>query len=148
MTKNLYAMISTKNSRYYTDQAVASFLKSTKLTDNDEFYLIDNDHEGDYDYGVKVSINNTPKSFAANVNDMIARADGRDVFVLSNDVSFTPNWSEPLKQYSNILLLPSCNQTHLYKSQDGLLDLRPSMHINDLINKNCRDSIDSRRRRG
>lgn len=134
MTKNLYAMISTRNSRYYTDQAVASFLKSTKLTNNDEFYLIDNDGEGNYNYGVSVSVNNTPKSFAANVNNIIDRADGRDIFVLSNDVSFTPNWSDPLKQYSNILLLPSCNQTHLYKSQDGLLDLRSSMQIDELNN--------------
>ena len=127
-------MISTRNSRYYTDQAVVSFLRSTKLTKDDEFYLIDNDGEGDYNYGVEVVVNQSPKSFARNVNDMIARADGRDIVLLSNDVAFTPGWAEPLKQYSNILLLPSCNQTHLYTSQDGLLDLKPSMQIDELAN--------------
>lgn len=134
MPASLYAMISTRNSRYYTDQAVSSFLKSTKLSTQDEFYLIDNDNEGDYDYGVNVTVNNTPKSFAANVNDMINRADGRDIFVLSNDVIFTPGWNEPLKQYSNILLLPSCNQTHLYTSSDGTLELKPSMQIDEYRN--------------
>lgn len=132
MAKNLYAMISTKTSRHYTDQAVTTFLKSTKLSKDDEFYLIDNDGEGDYNYGVEVSKNQIPKSFAQNVNDMIERAAGRDLFVLSNDVVFTPNWAEPLKQYSNVLLLPSCNQTHLYRSSDGLLELKTSMHIEEL----------------
>lgn len=131
MPQHLYAMISTKNSRHYTDLAVPSFLKSTKLG-SDEFYVIDNDSEGNYDYGVEVQVNDRPKSFAANVNDMIARAQGRDVFVLSNDVVFTPRWDEPLRQYSNILTLPSCNQTHLYRSHDGLLELKPSMAINEL----------------
>ncbi len=121
-------MISTRNSRYYTDQAVETFLKSTKLSKDDEFYLIDNDGECDYNYGVPVIVNQSPKSFAANVNDMIDKANGRDIFVLSNDVAFTPKWNEPLKQYSNILLLPSCNQTHLYNN------LKPSMHISELSN--------------
>lgn len=132
MPKNLFVMISTKNSRYYTDFAVKSFLRSTRLSKDDEFYLIDNDAESNYKYGVDVSINYSPKSFAQNVNDIIARADGRDIFVLSNDVVFTPGWAEPLKQYSNILLLPSCNQTHLYKSTDNLLELKTSMTINEL----------------
>lgn len=133
MPKNLYAMISTKTSRQYTDLAVSSFLKSTKLN-GDEFYIIDNDNENNYRYGIEIQTNENPKSFAANVNDIISRADGRDVFILSNDVVFTPDWSEPLKQYPNVLLLPSCNQTHLYKSRDNLLELTYTMSLENFSN--------------
>lgn len=134
MAKNLYVLISTKNSRHYTSRAIESFLKYTRLENSDEFYVIDNDGEGDYNYGVDVVINETAKSFSKNVNDIIARANGRDIFVLSNDVIFTPNWSEPLKQYSNVILLPSCNQTHLYTSRDRLLTLKPSMSLDEISN--------------
>lgn len=133
MPRQLYAMISTRTSRHYTDLAVSSFLKSTNLA-HDEFYLIDNDGEGDYNYGLDVQVNSSPKSFAGNVNDMIARAAGRDLVVLSNDVAFTPGWAEPLKQYNNIVLLPSCNQTHLYKSTDGQLTLDKFMTLDQFSN--------------
>lgn len=133
MTGNLYAMISTKNSRSYTDIALNSFLKSTKLQNNEEFILIDNDNERNYPSEVTVIANDVPKSFAKNCNEMIAKADGRNFFLLSNDVVFTPGWNEPLKQYSNVLSLPSCNQTHVYSSNG--LKLQSSMRIDEYNNQ-------------
>lgn len=136
MSNTVYAMISTRSSNFYTEIAVDSFFKSTKLDHNDIFYIIDNDNEGIYDNkNSNVITNSSPKSFAKNVNDIIGIADGRDVVILSNDVVFTPGWSSPLSQYSNILLLPCCNQTHIYSSPDGILNLQASMHINEYNNQ-------------
>jgi GT2 family glycosyltransferase len=125
-------MISTKNSNHYTWISLESFFKTTTLGVNDKFYLVDNDNEGIYNnLGVDVVSNTRPKSFAKNVNDAIARANGKDVVVLSNDVIFTPGWNIPLVHYSKVLLLPSCNQTHLYSSKDGLLNLKTSVTIDE-----------------
>lgn len=121
-------MITTRGSNHYTNIALETFFKSTKIASNDEFVLIDNDNEGIYS-GVNVITNFTPKSFASNCNAMIDLAQGRNLFLLSNDVAFTPNWCDPLKQFSNVLLLPSCNQTHLYNS--GKLFLKSSMNISE-----------------
>jgi O-antigen biosynthesis protein len=133
MTGNLYAMITTRNSRAYTNIALDTFFKSTRLKSNDEFVLIDNDNECDYQTLGIVINNREPKSFAKNCNDMIDRAAGRNCFLLSNDVAFTPRWNEPLTQYSNILSIPSCNQTHLYSV--GNLNLQPSMSIGEYNNQ-------------
>lgn len=133
MTGNLYAMITTRTSRAYTDIALSTFFKSTRLKSTDEFVLIDNDNEGDYQTRGIIINNIKPKSFAKNCNHMIDRANGRNFFLLSNDVAFTPGWSEPLAQYSNVLSIPSCNQTHLYSV--GALNLQPSMSIGDYNNQ-------------
>lgn len=132
MKGNLYAMITTKSSSHYTALALESFLKNTNLSSSDEFVLIDNDNEGTYS-GVNVIRNSEPKSFAKNCNEMIDKADGRNFFLLSNDVIFTPFWNEPLRQFSNAIILPSCNQTHLYTIGD--LNIRPSMNIDDFGNR-------------
>lgn len=133
---NLYAMISTKSSNFYTKLAIESFFKNTKLRPSDKFYLIDNDNEGIYNnLGIDVIKNTQPKSFAKNVNDMIELANGLDLVLLSNDVVFTPNWIDALNQYPNILLLPSCNQTHLYTSSDESLELLAFMDIDRFNNQ-------------
>lgn len=131
MKGNLYAMITTKNSRHYTDTALTTFFKSTKLSVNDEFVLIDNDNEGTYS-GVEVISNPEPYSFAKNCNNMIDRANGKTFVLLSNDVAFALDWNKSVTQYGNALVLPSCNQTHLY-NVDGLV-LQPSMHLNEYNN--------------
>ena len=75
----IYAMFASKSSNFYTRIALESFFKSTPLTISDEFYLIDNDNEGIYDYPtLKIISNIIPKSFARNVNDIIELADGRE----------------------------------------------------------------------
>lgn len=134
MKGTVYAMFASKSSNFYTRIALESFFKSTRLTRSDDFYLIDNDNEGIYDYPtLKIISNIAPKSFARNVNDIIELAAGRDIIILSNDVVFTPGWAEPLSHYSNVLLLPCCNQTHIYSN--GLLNLQNSMTLSEYNNQ-------------
>lgn len=131
MPNILYAMITSKSSRQYADIALETFFKNTKFNVSDRFVLIDNDNEGDYT--CKVIRNLEPKSFAANCNQLISIAQGRHLIVLSNDVVFTPDWNIPLLQYTNALILPSCNQTHLYSYGD--LQLQQSMGISEYVGK-------------
>jgi GT2 family glycosyltransferase len=128
MTGTLYAMITTRSSNHYTAIALETFFKSTKLTAYDEFILIDNDNEGTY-AGVNAISNPRPKSFAENCNLMLDYANGRNFCLVSNDVAFTPKWNEPLTQFSNVITIPSCNQTHLYTAGD--LQLQPSMRVEE-----------------
>jgi len=135
VTGTLYAMISSAVSNHYTGPAIDSFLKHTKLGLNDASLLIDNDHTGNHiNRSLRVIENITPQSFAKNINCAIEQAHGRDLVILSNDIEFTSGWSEPLKQYNNLILLPSCNQTHLYTSTGRSLKLERSMHLSDYNN--------------
>lgn len=135
MSGTLYAMISSASSDHYTGPAIDSFLKHTKLGPNDDALLIDNDFVGNYkDKKLKVIENVMPQSFAANINDAISYAYGRDVVILSNDIEFTAGWNDPLKQYNNLILLPSCNQTHSYTSTDQSLKIERSMYLTDYNN--------------
>jgi GT2 family glycosyltransferase len=130
----VYAMMACGNSDNYTDLALESFLKTTRLTKDDKFYLFDNDAvRTNTDPNVNHIVNTVPQSFAKNINDAIDIADGRDVFVLSNDVVFTPNWNERFDQYNNAILLPSCNQTHTYSTD--LLNLISYVRIEDYNNQ-------------
>lgn len=132
MKGNLYAMITSHSSRQYTDVALDSFIKFTKLDKNDEFVVIDNDNAGNIPYKNTVK-NQRPKSFAENSNSMIDYANGRTLFLLSNDVVFTKDWNLPLQNFTNVILIPSCNQTHCYTVES--LQLTPSMKINEFDNK-------------
>lgn len=132
MTSTIYAMLACRSSDNYTQIALDSFFKNTKLDKTDEFYLIDND-------GITVNFNSdfiirnkTPQSFAKNTNDIVAQANGRHVIILSNDVVFTPNWNTFLGQYNRTVLIPSCNQTHQYLHKS--LNLAFSMSIEELDN--------------
>lgn len=130
----VYVMLTSRSSRDYADIALDSFFKSTTLLSNEEFYLIDNDNEGTYNLKLGTVISNSePKSFSSNVNTAINIANGRDIVLLSNDIVFTPKWNEPLRQYSNAILIPACNQTHVYVSSD--LHLEYSMKIGDYANR-------------
>lgn len=136
MSSTLYAMISSASSDHYTGPAIESFLKHTKLGVGDDALLIDNDKTGNHiDKKLRVIENETPQGFAKNINDAIAYANGRDLVILSNDIEFTHGWNEPIKQYNNLILLPSCNQTHTYISTDQSLRLTQSMYLNDYNNK-------------
>lgn len=132
MKNNLYAMIISKSSRDYTDIAVSSFLQYTTLTKNDQFVIISND-DLEFKYNGFIYYNQTPQSFSKNCNTILDLANERNVFILSNDIVFTKNWNLPLQQYNNLILIPSCNQTHLY--QYGNLNLMPSMTISDFGNQ-------------
>jgi len=135
MNGTLYAMISSASSDHYTGPAIDSFLKHTKLGSTDSVLLIDNDKTGNHiNKNLTVIENVTPQSFAKNINDAITHAQEKDIVILSNDIEFTARWNEPLNQYNNLILLPSCNQTHLYNSTDQSLKLERSMYLNDYNN--------------
>jgi GT2 family glycosyltransferase len=140
MRGTVYAMISTRKSEHYTHLALTSFLKYTSLGQNDIFYLIDNDNTGVYEnYKIKLINNNQPQSFAKNINDVIDLAKGRDIVILSNDVVFTPDWDKPLAGYSDVILLPSCNQTHLYSNEN--LKLEFAMNVEQFTNNQDLNNI-------
>jgi GT2 family glycosyltransferase len=127
-------MITTKNSDHYTDLAISSFFRFTKLKSNDIFYLIDNDQIVTTQRpNVTVIVNEQPKSFAKNINQIINISNGKDIIVLNNDVVFTENWLQPLTQHNNVIVIPSCNQTHEYNTDQ--LTLTNSMSIDQFDNK-------------
>jgi len=133
MTGIVYAMISTRSSNFYTSLALDTFFSSTRLQSNDSVYLIDNDNEGAYVTQATVISNPAPKSFARNVNDMIKLANGRTLVILNNDVVFTPGWSDELTKHDDAIILPSCNQTHLYSSD--ALTLQQTMTLEEYGNQ-------------
>jgi hypothetical protein len=88
-------MVTTMHSNAYTDYALSSLIRHTRFEPDDEIVLIDNDRA----YGelppecrgrVTVQINESPQSFAANVNQTMQRARERkaDVVFLNNDLIF------------------------------------------------------------
>ena len=72
---NIFGVVTLKNSNFYTTHALESFFKSTKLENEDEFFLIDNDgcevkKFSEYEK-VKIIKNKRPLNFAENVNQII-----------------------------------------------------------------------------
>jgi len=109
-----YCMTSTKSTEKYTDLALKTFFQNTQLGENDKFFLIDNDGQyslSDYQQKITVISNNTPKTFAENMNFImkLSLIDGVDFFGLSNDVVFTENWNQNYN-VRNKVLVPLCNQ--------------------------------------
>ena len=131
-------MVSTKPSVDYTDHALASFFEHTQLSEEDQFYLIDND--GSYDRpidesytGIKRIVNPSPLSFAENANQalQIAYKKQADLFFLNNDLIFTEDWLEPLLVDDSALLSPLCNQQVQYQS--GSFKLELAMELDDYL---------------
>lgn len=116
----LYGMVTLKATNNYADKAVNSFFQNTDLKSDDIFLMIDND--GDFKSNWNngrisennILLNNKLESFSYNMNVLmrIAVKENKDLVFLSNDVIFTPRWSELLITDDNTLSVPSCNQTH------------------------------------
>lgn len=116
----LYGMVTLKVTNEYADKAVDSFFKNTILKSDDKFVMVDND--GDFKsnwnndrIGDSMFIlNDKLESFSFNMNILMRMAikENKDLIFLSNDVIFTPNWSELLVTDDRTLSIPSCNQTH------------------------------------
>jgi len=85
---------------------------------------------------INVYINNkTPKSWATNFNKglRIAKKLKKHFVVITNDIIFTDNWFEPLKQRDDAILIPACNINYLYNSAD--FKTYPCMQLNEYIGK-------------
>ena len=130
-------MVTLKASHNYTNYAIDSFFKNTKLNDDDDFLLIDNDHNSldkisNYKK-IKIIKNKFPMSFAQNVNQAInfALKRKKNLFFLNNDIIFTEGWSEPFNKNTEDVLLPVSNQMFSYESSCGNLKLKPTMSLKD-----------------
>ena len=134
---NVFAMSTMKSSHFYTAYALESFFKCTKLDDSDQFLLIDNDGNDIDKFSVyeKISIikNNSPLSFAENVNQGISAAKKRkkNLIFLNNDIIFTKEWFNPLKENSDCVSIPVNNQIFGYSTDCGNLILKATMSLKD-----------------
>lgn len=132
-----YCMTSTKSTEKYTDLALKSFFEHTTLREQDKFFLIDNDGDyklSNYQEQITVISNNTPKTFAQNMNFImkLAAVDKVNFFGLSNDVVFTENWNENFN-VRNKILVPLCNQK--FTGEYGNLKIESVMDLEDYDNK-------------
>jgi len=136
----LFSMVTLKSSHHYTNHAIDSFFKNTKLKENDEFLLIDNDGcdlDKFFNYKkIQIIKNKTPMSFAKNVNQSIdyALKGNKDLIFLNNDIIFTKGWLEPLNLNSKNISIPVSNQIFPYESDCGNLKLKETMNLNDFNN--------------
>jgi len=135
--KNVFSMVTLKASHDYTNYAIDSFFKNTKLNDDDDFLLIDNDQNkldkiSNYKK-IEIIKNKFPMSFAQNVNQAInfALKKKKNLFFLNNDIIFTEGWIEALNKNSKDVLLPVSNQMFSYESSCGNLKLKPTMSLKD-----------------
>jgi GT2 family glycosyltransferase len=135
--KNVFSMVTLKASHDYTNYAIDSFFKNTKLNDDDDFLLIDNDQNkldkiSNYKK-IDIIKNKLPMSFAQNVNQAInfALKKKKNLFFLNNDIIFTEGWIEALNENSNNVLIPVSNQMFSYESSCGNLKLKPTMSLKD-----------------
>jgi len=130
-------MTSTQNTEKYTDLAISSFFKNTKLKENDKFFLVDSD--GGYqlkDHKDKITVisNAQPKTFSKNMNFImkLALIDRVNFFGLSNDVVFTENWNQNFNS-TNKILVPLCNQK--LTGSCGSLNIESKMDLEDFEGK-------------
>ena len=130
-------MVTLKSSHDYTNYAIDSFFKNTKLNNSDEFLLIDNDdcelNKLSNYKKIKIIKNKFPMSFAKNVNQSInyALKNKKDLIFLNNDIIFTKNWVQSLNLNSQNISIPVSNQMFSYESDCGNLKLKPTMNLND-----------------
>lgn len=132
-----YCMVNTHNTEEYTDLAIDTFFKNTKLKDSDRFFLIDNDgqyHIKNNKDSITLISNPKPKSFAQNMNFImkLALIDRVNFFGLNNDLVFTQNWNQGFNN-GNKILVPLCNQKLIGESGDLKID--SAMNLEDFIGK-------------
>ena len=135
--QNIFSMVTVKRSENYTNYALDSFFKHTKLDESDDFFLIDNDgcDLEKFSSYKKLNLikNKIPISLAQNVNQIIDRAlkEKKNIVFLNNDIIFTSNWFNPLQLNSRQISIPVNNQLFPYQSDCGNLKLRVTMSLKD-----------------
>ena len=120
---HLFCFVSSAKTENYSRLALYSFFKETKLEKGDIFVFVNNDGTNAFrrEYPIDIYINNrTPKSWATNFNKglRIAKKFKKHFVVITNDIIFTKNWFEPLKQRNDAILIPACNINYLYNSPE------------------------------
>ena len=134
-------MITTKGSAKYTGPALRSLLAHTDLAPKDRIVLIDNDGnykpDNDIDYSkIEILVNTSPRGFAANANQLvdIALAASSDVYLLNNDLIFTPGWIEPLRCENDKITSPLSNREVNYDVPQ-YLKCQTVMQLEDYLGK-------------
>lgn len=120
---HVFCFVSTAKTENYSRLALYSFFKETKIEKGDIFVFVNNDGTKAFEneYPIDIYINNkTPKSFSENFNKglRIAKKFKSHFVLLTNDVIFTKDWFEPLKQKNDAVLIPSCNINYLYNTPE------------------------------
>ncbi len=135
---HVFCLVSTANTENYSRLALYSFFKETKLEKGDIFVFINNDGTNAFrkEYPIDIYINNkTLKSWAENFNKglRIAKKFKKHFVVVTNDIIFTKDWFEPLKQRNDAIIIPSCNINYLYKSPN--FNTTTCMQIDEYVGK-------------
>jgi O-antigen biosynthesis protein len=136
--QRLFAMITTKPSREYTGIALESFFQTTPLYGDERVLLIDNDASfgvlsKGQEAALELWVNPKPQGFAGNVNQALRRARSAkaDLFMLNNDLLFTPGWSEPLMREVNAILSPLSNREVQYEG--GGFKWQNTLALNEVL---------------
>ncbi len=131
-------MISLKASKEYTEYAIESFFRHTRLAPGDIFILILNDeHEVAISDSlrphIKILAHDTPASFAKNANILrdTALKNFSDLYILNNDIIFTPDWAELLHVEQAAITIPLCNQDKHYTA--GEFELERALDLEDYL---------------
>ncbi len=112
-----FAMITTRGSFEYNKHALASFYRNTQLQKGDRFLLIDNDgywfenNSASYPL-LETHVNLEPRGFAENANFALKAASehNADLYLLNNDIIFTPHWLAALQSSEAAILTPLSNR--------------------------------------
>ena len=133
-------MVTTRHSNTYTNYALSSLIEHTRFQPDDEVILIDNDASyselpRECRDRVAIRVNETPRSFAANVNQVLdlSRARQADVVFLNNDLIFSRGWFEPLQAEGPFLLSPVSNAEVPYEEEGFKCKL--GMDLEDYLGK-------------
>jgi len=135
---HVFCFVSSAKTENYSRLALYSFFKETKLESKDIFVFVNNDGTNSFkeEYPIDIYINNkTPKSWAENFNKglRIAKKFKSHFVVITNDIIFTENWFEPLKQKDDTILIPACNINYLYNTP--YFKTAPCMQLEDYLGK-------------
>jgi len=135
---HVFCFVSSAKTEEFSALALESFFNKTKLEKGDIFVFVNNDGTNSFrkQFPIDVYINNkTPKSWATNFNKglRIAKKLKKHFVVITNDIIFTDNWFEPLKQRDDAILIPSCNINFLYTTKE--FSTSPCMQLEEYIGK-------------
>ena len=135
---HVFCFVSSAKTEHFSRLALYSFFKETKLETGDIFVFVNNDGTNAFkeEYPIDIYINNkTPKSWAENFNKglRIAKRFKKHFVVITNDIVFTKNWFEPLKQRDDAVLIPACNINFLYNALG--FKTSPCMQMEEYVGK-------------
>jgi GT2 family glycosyltransferase len=135
---HVFCFVSSAKTEHFSKLALGSFFNNTKLEPGDIFVFVNNDGTNSFreGYPIDVYINNkTPKSWAENFNKglRIAKKFKKHFVVITNDIVFTKDWFEPLKQRDDAVLIPACNINYLYNAPG--FKTSPCMQMEEYVGK-------------